>query len=187
MKKLALSALFVVLLFGSAFAHDGALSLYKDQTIQVCSDAIGAFETDTIRMYYVRDNGSDLGNAVEFMLVISDPEALFLGLEWNSQINVTTGDVLTGISATAGQCLGANEPVVYIAAFYIMNTNFMGGQTFTVSVAADPGAQPPGIYITECVPGNPIKAVLGGTFVFNGSCNPGVTETSWGAIKELYR
>jgi hypothetical protein len=183
-----MSALFVVLLIGPAAAHDGALSLYKDQTLQVCSDGSAAFETDTIRMYYVRDNGSDLGNAVEFRLEISDAvNVVKLGEEWNSQFNTWLGDVMNGISATAAQCLGANEPVVYIAAFYFFNTDFMGGQYFTVSVKEDPGAQPPGIYITECLPGNPVKQVLGGTFVFNGSCDPGVTQTSWGAIKELYR
>jgi hypothetical protein len=186
MKKLAMSALFVMLLFGSAVAHNGALGLYTDASVTVCNMNIGSFETDTIRMYYVRDAGPNLGNAVEFRLEVSIADALFLGTEWNSQINVTLGDIINGISLTAPQCLGGNDPVVYIGAIYVMYTGF-ASETFTVMVKEDPTADPPGIFITECIVGNPVRTVLGGTFVFNGSCNPGVKETSWGAIKALYK
>ncbi len=187
MRKLAMSALFVALLCGSAFAHTGALSLYTDQTITVCSSPITSYESDTIRMYYVRDAGPDLGNAVEFLLEeTSGGLVVFLGYEWNSQIQVTLGDPTTGISLTASQCLGTNEPIVYIGAISLMYLGF--GGPFTINVKPDPNAQPPAILITECVPGVwPMREVLGGMFVYNGSCNPGVTETSWGAIKELYR
>ena len=61
MKKLAMSALFLMLLFGSAVAHNGALSLYTDATIAICNSSIGSFETDTIKMFYVRGGGPDLG------------------------------------------------------------------------------------------------------------------------------
>ncbi len=189
MKKLAMSALFVLLLFGSAAAHDGALSLYTDATITVCSSVIASFETDTINMYYVRGTGANLGNAVEFRLEASIADAIFLGFEWNSQITVTLGDPLTGISLTGSNCLGGDEPVVYIGSIFIMYTGFASppDDRFTVMVKEDPAAQPPGIYITECLPSNPIKAVLGGTFVFNGSCSPSVKESTWGSIKALYK
>ena len=186
MKKLAMSALFVMILFGSAVAHNGALSLYTDASITICNMDIGAFETDTIRMYYVRDAGPNLGNAVEFRLEASIADALFLGTEWNSSINVTLGDILNGITLTAATCLGGSDAVVYIGAIYVMYTGFTS-ETFTVMVKEDPTADPPGIFITECIAGNPARTVLGGTFVFNGSCNPGVKETSWGAIKALYK
>jgi hypothetical protein len=188
MKKLGMSALFVMLLCGSAFAHNGALSLYTDATITVCNKAIGSFETDTIRMYYVRGSGPDLGKAVEFMLQASIADALFLGTEWSSQITVTLGDISTGISLTGSQCLGGNDPVVYIGSIFVMYTGFaFPPETFTVMIKPDPAADLPGVDITICDPGNTLANVLGGTFVFNGSCNPGVKETSWGAIKELYR
>ncbi len=188
MKKLAMSALFVLLLVGSAVAHNGALSLYTDATIQVCNSDIGSFETDTIRMYYVRGTGVDLGKALEFRLEASTADALFLGTEWSSQVVLTFGDILSGIAVTGSQCLGTNESVVYIGAIFVMYTGFsFPPETFTVMVKENPTAQPPAINITECDPDNTIRAVLGGTFVFNGSCNPGVKETSWGAIKSLYK
>jgi len=188
MKKLAMSALFLMLLFGSAAAHNGALSLYTDATITVCNKAIGSFETDTIRMFYVRGTGVDLGKACEFRLEASTTDALFLGTEWSSQIVLTFGDIATGIALTGSQCLGANESVVFIGSIYVMYTGFsFPPDRFTVSVKESQSTDPLAINITECDPGNTIRAVLGGTFVFNGSCNPGVKETSWGAIKELYR
>lgn len=186
MKKLAMGALFVMLLFGSANAHQGALSLFTDATLLGCSSPIYSFESDTISMFYLRDLGPDLGNAVEFKIESSSPDMLFIGTSWNSQINVTLGDILTGISLTAAQCLGANEPVVYIGAISMMYTGFTS-DPFTVKVVEDPNAVPPGIYITECDPLNPVYAIIGGTFVYNGSCVPGVKETSWGAIKALYK
>ena len=186
MKKMALSAVFLMLLFGSAAAHDGALSLYTDATIQVCHMDIGSFESDTIRLYYVRDQGPDLGVGVEFRLEASSVDALFLGVEWNAQINNTIGDIENGVSAVSAVCMGSNENVVYIAAISLMYMGF--GERFTVRVVENPTSEPPGIYIEPCAfPLPPKYAVLGGTFVFNGTCDPGVKETSWGAIKEMYR
>jgi hypothetical protein len=188
MKKLAMSALFVILLVGTAAAHNGALSLYTDATISACNMDIASFQTDTIRMYYVRGSGPNLGKAVEFRLEASTIDALFLGTEWNSQIVVTLGDITNGMSITASQCLGGDASVVYIGSIFVMYTGFaFPAETFTVMVKENPTAQPPAINITICDPDNTLYAVLGGTFVFNGSCNPGVKETSWGAIKQLYK
>ncbi|MCX5752948.1 MAG: hypothetical protein NTW97_04780 [Candidatus Krumholzibacteria bacterium] len=190
MKKLAMSAVFLMLLFGSAVAHNGALSLYTDIGLSSCSMNIEPFAQDTINMYYVRGTGPDLGNAVEFRLEASIPDALILSTDWNSQINMTLGDVSTGISLTASQCLGQNESVVFIGAIGLMYAGADAGVLFAIMVKEDPTvADPPGpgIYVTECVTGNPMVTVLGGTFVFNGSCDTGVQQTSWGAIKSLYK
>jgi hypothetical protein len=121
----------------------------------------------------VRDDGPTLGNAISFRLEASIADALFLGTEWNTSITVTLGDIINGISLTSSQCLGANESVVYIGEIYVMYAGFaFPPQTFTVMVKENLYDQPPGIYITECAPGNPLRSVFGGTFVFNGSCLP---------------
>jgi hypothetical protein len=186
MKKLALSALFLMLLFGSAVGHNGSLGLFAGPELNSCSAPIGNFGIDTVMMYYIRDAGPDLGKALQFRLDISTIEALPMGYEWNSQIVLELGSLTGGISITASQCLGGDQPSVYIGSIFMMN---MGAQDlrFTVIVMEDPTAAPPGIYITECAVGEPMWTVLGGTFVFNGECSTGVEETSWGAIKELYR
>jgi hypothetical protein len=193
MRKLALSALFVMLFFGTALAHDGALSLYKTITAPgnpvswVCHQDIGFLQTDTISIYYIKDMGPDLGKAVEFRLVSSNPSAIFIGVTWNPGIPIVVGDLDSGVSATATQCLGAGETVVFIADVYVFFTDATSpAPTFTVRIVEDPGAQPPAVNITICDEANTLYSVLGGTFVFNGSCNPGVQPKSWGAIKELF-
>jgi hypothetical protein len=189
MRKLAMSALFVALLCGSAFAHNGALSLYLNASageIGPCSSPISDYGSVDINMYYIRDNGPDLGKAIEFRLEFSPGIGMVLNTVWNTGFTVWMGNLTDGQAATASQCLGANEAVVYLATFTVMDLG-SGGSPFTCAIKENPTSQPPAINITICDPAETMAQVLGGVFVFNGSCNPGVSETSWGAIKELYR
>jgi hypothetical protein len=185
------SVLFVMTLSGTAATHNGALLLYTDGTLADCNSNIGSFETDTIRLYYVRNNGPDMGKSCEFRLEASTTDALFLGTEWSSQIVLTFGDIFTGIALTASQCLGANESVVYIGSIFVMYTGFsIPPAMFTVRVRESQSTDPPAIRITECAMGDPFSPVFGGSFVFNGSCSPydpdpdpeqpsGFTGTPW--------
>ena len=189
MKKLAMSVLFVTLLVGSAAAHNGALSLYTNQSITRCDTLIGGLQTVTINMYYVKDLGVNLGDAVEFRLITSDPRAIFTNEVWNPGFTLSLGSVDSGISLSGPNCVGGPANVTLIGAIDVFWADFTPPiPTFTISVVADPGGNPPGIYITQCIVNVwPIIPVLGGTFVFNGSCNPGVQPKTWGAIKDLYR
>lgn len=187
MKRLALSALLVIMLFGSALAHNGAISLYiMDQTVMICNKDIGFLETATISVYYVQDLGYALGNAVEFRLISSNPSALFVAVTWVPEITVTMGDVDNGISLTGASCLGLGQSVVHLGDVDVFLADDQP-TTFTARVVDHPGVLPPGIHITRCNPEQTQVTVLGGTFVFNGSCNPGVQPKTWSAIKELYR
>ena len=184
MRTLALSFVMLAILASSAFGHDGALSLYTDQSIGDCDLPSALFMTDTIRLYYVRGTGPDMGNAAEFRLELSTTNAFFAPPPvWSNLIVVTLGDIESGMSITGAQCLGVGLSVVYLGQIFVTN-GFELGQ-FTVKVVNHPVSA--GIFITRCDPGQTIASVLGGTFVFNGTCNPAVEETSWGAIKSLYR
>jgi len=188
MKKLALGVLLVMVLSGSAFAHNGALSLYTNQAIAACDTTMGALATVTINMYHVKGLGPNLGHAVEFRLTTSDPRAIFVNTAWSSAITVFLGTVESGISLTGSQCLGSTENITFIGAIDVFWADFsLPVPTFTVNVVADPNSEPAGIWVTQCDDQQTRLAVLGGTFVFNGSCNPGVQAKSWGAIKDLYR
>ncbi len=189
MRKLGMSVLFVALLCGSAFAHNGALSLYLNASateIGPCSAPTTDYGSLDISLYYIRDNGPDLGKAVEFRLEFSPPLGIVQTEVWNSGFTVFLGSLDTGKAATASNCLGTNESVVYLATFNILDLGSAGG-VYTCTVKENPTSQPPGINITACDPNNTMYQVLGGTFIFNGSCNPGVEASSWGAIKDLYR
>ena len=194
MKRLTLAALFVMVLCGGAFAHNGALSLYADETITVCDAGLALFDTYNLNMYYVKDQGPDLGRAAEFRLLRSSSAALLQAPTWSPKINLTLGDLESGISITSNECIGPGETISYIGTIPVMSLG--DPDTFTVRVVRHPATLPaPAIRITVCDPTNPLADVLGGTFIFNGDpnpanwlhCNPGVHSTSWGAIKSLYR
>jgi hypothetical protein len=111
---------------------------------------------------------------------------MYVDVQWSPFLSGSLGDVESGIALAFSQCLGQDQPVAYIGSVTIFY-NDLTPVTFNIRVVEPPGAVPPGIAITECDPLNPIVNVLGGWFVFNGSCNPGVEPKSWGAIKDLYR
>ena len=187
MRTLTLSFLFLVMLATAVYGHDGALSLYTNNSLGDCDRTSTIFMTDTMQLFYVRGSGPDMGNAAEFKLELSSTNVFFAPPPiWSNLITVTLGDVETGMSITGAGCLGVGEPVVYLGMIFVTN-GFETGE-FRVKVASHPTSIPnPGVWITLCDAGQTMYQVLGGTFVFNGTCNPAVEQSSWGAIKSLYR
>ncbi len=196
MKKLALAAFFVVAFIGFANAHNGALSLYADPNASVnspCNMSIGIYQTDSIYLYYVRGNGPDIGNGIEFAMVLSDPDASFDPLPvWRAGTQIViyaSGDSLqNGVSIVWGPgCLGLAQPIAYLGKIFVFYGGFVDPvPRFTARVIPFPWTG--NITILRCDPPEYTEAIVdGGTFVFNGSCNPGVESKSWGAIKALYR
>ncbi len=186
MKRLSIMVMSIVILFSLAYAHDGAISLYTDETATDCDANLNIFQSDTVYVLYIRDNGPQLGRALQFRLLSSTASLNVISEAWRPDMILTIGNVFSGISLTATDCLGAQQDNVYIGMVAFLNVG--DTDTFTVRVVDDPNAAPdPGIFITLCETGDPMYRVLGGTFVYNGSCNPGVEATSWGAIKSMYK
>ena len=191
MKKLSMTVVFLLLVSSAIYAHNGAISLYLDETATQCSTTLLSGQAD-IMVLYIRGDGPYLGSGLEFRLLLSSPAAgsgvLFMDPTWSSQIVLTEGDIQTGISLVGSTCLGVNSDIVYIGTVPIFN---IGGDsdTFNVRVVDDPNVTSPGpgIYILLCDAHKTKVPVLGGWFVFNGSCNPGVESKSWSAIKSMYR
>jgi len=192
MKRLTLAAFFVTVLFTGVFAHSGAISLYTDDTITKCDAILQLFDMYNMNIFYVKDQGPDLGKAVEFRLLRSSSGSLLQPATWSPKIVASIGDPETGISLTASECMGPGETVTYIGTVPVMNVG--DADTFTVRVVPDPGALPaPAIRITQCDVNSTILEGLGGTFVFSGdpqhpgTCNYAVRSKTWGAIKSLYQ
>ncbi len=184
MSRLTMAFVFLLLASSVALGHNGALSLYTSMAINDCDAPSGLFETDSIRLYYVRSSGPPMGNAAEFRMALSSVSAIFSpSPAWSNLITVTLGDIESGMSITASGCLGATEPVVYLGEIYVFNLGEAG--PFTVKVIPHPVSGK--IIITICDAEQTVHEVLGGTFIFNGTCNPAVEASSWGAIKGLYR
>jgi hypothetical protein len=108
---------------------------------------------------------------------------------WSPRITSVVGDIQTGISLMSDICIGMNETLVTLGRvhvfFFADPWNSDPLKTFYMSVEPHPSSGT--ISIRECDPQGTIVPVLGGVFVFNGSCNVGVKTSSWGAIKSLYQ
>jgi len=186
MKKLAI-VMTVLMVFSSvSFAHNGAISLYLDETPTDCDYDLAPFLFVDIYILHVKGDGPELGRAVQFR-ILSTSAALSIGnAEWNPATTLTLGSLTEGISISFGKtCLGQGNDVTYIGKFQVFNTG--DSDTARVKVVDDPtDVHNPGIYITLCEENDPKYRVLGGTFVINGSCDPAVEPKSWGAIKSMF-
>jgi hypothetical protein len=189
MKRLTLAAFFLVVFVGLAQAQTTAkFGLYADPDgLQAsCQASIGIYETDSIYIYYVKGNGYDLGNAVQFRMVLSNPDALFSPApRWASQFNLSIGDLENGIALTAATCLGVSQSIVWLGRIGVEYDGFDISTPFTARVVEHP--ETGDISITRCNVQQTVISVRGSWFVFNGVCDLAVKPTSWGAIKGLYK
>jgi hypothetical protein len=182
-----------VSLAAGANAHQGMLALFADTGNHACSTEIGMYETVDLYLMYVRGSGPYMGPAYEFKLLRSSDGVSILEPIWPSEIILTLGSLSTGIALTAASCFPFQD---FVALGTIPILNVSDPDTFTVEVVADPGQVPQHeIVITKCDPKYSVYVVAGGMFVFNAGCNSpenpfgavATKESSWGAIKELYK
>lgn len=196
MKRLLFSLFAMVLCAGAAAAHDGMIGLFADAEATDCDGNVGKCHSGSMYLMYVRGNGPEIAQCVEFKLLKSSECVQFLDPVWAGN-SLTIGTMETGISICIhvgdSWCSGG-ETVSYLGTIGV--ANFSDPDTFAVSVVKNPRCQPPAINVAECASGFPIHEVIGGTFIFNGRChspeNPfafsvAVRETTWGALKNLYR
>jgi hypothetical protein len=197
MKNLLLSIVLVASLAAGANAHTGVIVLYSDTNDHECYRTLGAFQTGNVYLMYDRGDGPRMGPAYEFRLLKSTSSAIFLSPIWPSNImtEIALGTIETGISLmTSGAECFPDQPYVSLGTIPVMN--IADPDTFTVRVVPDPQQIPEhAIVILECAQSWPIHVVSGGTFVFNAGCSSpmdpfgalATRETTWGAMKELYR
>jgi hypothetical protein len=196
MKRLLCSALFILLCAGGALAHDGMIALFADMEATDCDANISKCHSESLYLMYVRGSGPEIANCVEFKLLKSTSGAAFLDPVWSGN-SLTIGTIETGISIcfeVGNPWCSGSDNVVYIGTIGV--ANFSDPDTFSVSVVDNPRLDPPAINVAKCELGYPIHRVIGGTFIFNGRCNSpenpyawniAVHETTWGALKNLYR
>lgn len=191
MRALVITSLFVTLMFTGAFAHNGALSLYTDVTLASCSALLPTpYATADVSLMYVKDNGPEMGLAFEFIMYRERTELAVNSITWSGAITVTNcANPFVFCGASAANCLGSGGGnVTYLGTFSFIWLDFTTPPVFYIQVRENPDANPnPGIVITLCDDDHTPYLVRGGTFVFNGSCDPGVEAKSWSAIKDLYK
>jgi len=154
-------------------AHEGMIALYDDISASRCQAILPELTVKSLFLFYIRGDGPQLGQCCEFRLIKSVENIQFGMPIWNESHGFvsTLGDLESGITI----CYGAGDvwcgegDITFLGTIPVANIS--DPDTFTVTVAEHPALAPePGIHIVICDPENPIHEVIGGTFVFNGTC-----------------
>ena len=193
MKRLSLFCALLLVVGATAGAHDGAISLYRDETLASCSMEITPGNQGTLWMLYVRDQGIDMGSSAEFRVYCTSADIIFFAPTWEPYINNIIGTVPGDVSLTGASQFGCAMDVVPLGSVRLLNAGDV--DTFHVKVVNNSTSYPvPAIKITACDDDNTEVTVIGGTFVLTGNqalypanCNPAVESKTWGAIKSMYR
>lgn len=190
MKKLSLTVILVLGLATLAFAHEGSVGLFREESAVHCDVATDPAIFEQVEMYVVYDRsdaGPDGITGIEFKMEVT-PSIQFSSAEWQQGF-VTLGDVMTGISVVANGCFGSGMQYVPFGTITVFLVDTSNLENEYARLVPDPGlAEPPSVYVTTCEEGYPLHAVLGGWYKFKiNSCNTSVAPTSWGAIKTIYK
>jgi hypothetical protein len=170
-------------------AQPGRIQLTADQAITTCdiTDAGGLID---VYVFHINTSGA---NASQFMIDVIGAHTMTYLAETVTppflKIGVCAGPDKTGCAIAYGSCQPGN--------MQILKVQYLGFGTTPACtefvIVADPSADPPDIYATDCANPPILLSALGSTAVINpdGTCPcpeiiP-VEETSWGKIKAIYR
>lgn len=188
MKRLSLGLVLLIALSTSAFAHEGSIGLYTSQAADDCSANFVAFVAqDVYIVYYRSTSGPDGIRAAEFRVDYPIGTVILQTPVWSPSVTVTLGTIDAGISVSFAGCTGAGLDYLYIGRVPVMS---LGVTTFQLMVQTSGAVveAPFAPRVAICDAQASIVGVLGGYFSApDGSTDPGVEETSWGAIKGQYK
>ncbi len=182
----------------SAFAHEGMVTLFADESGSDCDAVLLPGRSIYLYLFYVRGDGPEYGTCCAMRLLKSSQN---IKMHFFTQApppgeRLSIGNINDGISfcnhaGEVGWC-ETGKDVVLLGRITV--TNIFEEGPFTIEVVGNPDEPNIHLAITLCDSGCSKHAVIGGTFVFNGTCeNPenggeplGTQDSSWGAIKTLY-
>jgi hypothetical protein len=189
--------LFAALSCATAGAHEGMVTLFADQAGSDCDADLAPGQSIDLYLFYVRGDGPEIGACCAMRLLSSSPN---IAMHSFSQApppgeRLCIGNINDGISfcnhAGQGPWCETGKDVVFLGAITVMNIFEEG--PFTITIVGNPDEPNIHLAITTCDSACSKHAVIGGTFVFNGTCeNPeqgaplGTHDSSWGAIKTFY-
>jgi len=194
-----IAILIVASLVSYAEAHEGMIALYADPSPESCQAILPELTMIDLSLFYIRGDGPVMANACEFRLLKSNDNILISSPEFDESLGLVwcIGFLESGISICyhLGEDWCFEEEYSFLGTIPVMNIS--DPDTFTVSVVGYPGGGGgTGLAINTCAQGFPLHLVIGGTFVFNGTCespeNPfqdptPIQSSTWGAIKGLFK
>lgn len=192
MRRLSMALMLVLILTSGIAAHEGSIGLYYSQAALDCDFTLVPFSPINVYIMYFRsDGGPDGITACEFKLGSNPPGVLSLSFTPSPEVAATTGSIITGLSAAFENCTGTSQSYVYVGYVETMLTEF-GVPSLQIQVLAsdDLNIPPYTPRATDCgdLGNRQICGLLGGWFTSpDGTCSVANNESSWGAIKDMYR
>lgn len=184
MKRLSTALILIIVLSTGALAHQGSIGLYTDQTATDCDAAIAPFTPYSIFIMYFRSDGGPNGIfALEFSIDIIGDWGFFGSPAWSPAVSITNGDIATGIAVSYSDCEGAGADYAWVGSIPFTS---LGATSGTIKVGPSTAYDLP--IVAMCDDMRTLAPVLGGYFTApDGSCDIGTEESSWGAIKSMYK
>ena len=190
MKRLTLTALLLVALTTGAIAHEGSIGLFTNSDANDCDVDFTPYLASNITIMYFRsDAGPDGIFAAEFKVVVPDGQMVISSFTPSPQVTLIMGDISTGIACSYGACTGTGSDYTLIGEMSVLPMFAVPVPLQIRVMASNNLTEPPfAPIVARCDETRTIVGVLGGWFSSpEGSCSTGTEETTWGAIKEMYR
>ena len=188
MRKLSIAALLLIALTTGAVAHEGSIGMFTDMTGTDCDLTFSPFLSYDVFILYMKSDGGPNGIfAAQFKVELPPAGLSIQEFVKSPDVSVTMGNVAVGISVSFSNCAGTGMDYLLIGTISVVAFTDQA-MDMKIVVAEDVVNPPFAVRVIMCDEARTKHGVLGGWFKTpNGTCNVGVEETSWGAIKEMYR
>jgi hypothetical protein len=178
-----------VLVAGLVSAQPGRIQVSANQALTSC-DIVDAPGLVSVFIYHINTSGA---TGSQFIVEKTGGAGITYLSETVTapylKIGTCAGPTATGCAIAYGQCL--------TGPFLILTLSYIGSGTSApcggFAILADPSADPPGLYVTDCQGIPNLLIGLGSTasIANDGSCPcppiVPVEDTSWGQIKAIYQ
>lgn len=184
MRKMLLLSMVLLCASSPAFAqYPGSIGLFADPGATTCDvyDVPGILSIYAVHVFTFGATGA------QFMVTCAWGANMMYLSDVVTPPYISIGNSQTGIAIAYGMCVPSPNMILTIQYF----AQGLSDPCSYCQVMADPTANPPGIYVTDC--GSPplLLNATGGDVVVNPEpgcyCNIPVEETSWGQVKALYQ
>lgn len=189
MRKLSLVVALLIAVSTTAVAHEGSIGLYTSQAATDCDAAFVPFVAQNVYLVYFRSDAGPNGiTAAEFRISYPVGQLFFGTPVWSPAVSLFFGTLEEGQAVSFSGCTGVGQDLLYIGQVpvtLLVAVPFQLKVETSNSIVNPPFA--PRVSMCDD-PQRTIVGVLGGYFSApDGTCNVGVEESSWGAIKGMYR
>lgn len=163
----------LIMPFSGIRAQSGLLSIFSDTLMTSCCADIAQYEIVDMYLFYIREEGPELGPFFEFRIKSTSDAIIFITPQFLPGCQYA-GNYAKGFQVASSECLDSGYDYTYLGKIPVLN---MGDpDTFMVSIEGRTyHDQEPAIFVSYCDRHDNNYPVCGGSFLFNGSytyCNP---------------